>query len=178
MRVAGERYVRFSTQNQIYDDYWMPVHPFGSALLGLSEEETRDVELAHLLLAAAEKVGYQQYERASKLLLRCEWISSARANPAQRVVFHFAEALQERIDKELGRAPMKEFKPYEEIFLGKCTNPSLVRAYEKLPCSQIAVFTGIEAILENVALEPKVLLLDNGIRCGAHWTVLMKALVE
>lgn len=49
---------------------------------------------------------------------------------------------------------MKEFKPYEEIFLGMCTNPSLVRAYEKLPFSQISVFTGIEAILENVALEP------------------------
>ena len=81
----------------------MPMHPFGSALLGLSEEETRDVELAHLLLASAETVGYQQYERASKLLLRCEWISSARANPAQRVVFHFAEVLQERIDKEFGR---------------------------------------------------------------------------
>jgi hypothetical protein len=120
MRVTGARYVQFPTE--MSDDYLMPGHPFGFALsaAGLSEDETRDVELAHLLLAAAEKVSYRQYDRASRLLLRCEWISSAKANPVQRVVFRFAEALQERIEKEIGRATGKGvFEPnIDEIFQG------------------------------------------------------------
>ena len=80
MGVARGRYVQFPTQP--YDDYLMPGHPFGFALSSeLSKDETRNVELAHLLLAAAEKVSYQEYDWESRLLLRCEWISSARANP-------------------------------------------------------------------------------------------------
>ncbi|XP_024172359.1 uncharacterized protein LOC112178448 [Rosa chinensis] len=69
---------------------------------GLCEEETNDVELARLLLAAAEKVGYQQFERASRLLLQCEWIASFKGTPVPRVVCYFAKALGERIEKETG----------------------------------------------------------------------------
>ncbi|KAF5462412.1 hypothetical protein F2P56_018418 [Juglans regia] len=102
MRVAGGRYIQF--RHQMYDDYYMPTHSFGFALPGdLSEDEKRDVELAHLLLAAAEEVGFQQYDHASRLLSRSEWISSARGNPVQRVVYQFSEALRERIEKESGR---------------------------------------------------------------------------
>ena len=168
----------YNSLPRINDDYYMTMHPFGFALSGVSEEETRDVELVHLLLSAAEKVGEQQYDHASRLLLRCKWISCTRGNPVQRVVFHFAEALQERIDKESGRVSMKEFKRYDDFSLQMCTNLTFVTSYQKLPFCQIVVFTGIEAIVENVALEPKVHLIDIGIRCGVHWTILMKALAE
>ncbi|KAI9181606.1 hypothetical protein LWI28_016615 [Acer negundo] len=108
MRVAGARYIHFSDQS--FDDFSMVMHLFGYALSGLSEEETRDVELVHLLLAAAEKVSYQQYERASRLLSRCDWIAAERANSVQRVVYYFAEALRGRIDKETGRITAEEFR--------------------------------------------------------------------
>ncbi|KAA8549081.1 hypothetical protein F0562_000765 [Nyssa sinensis] len=71
MRLAGERYIQFCTQR--VDDVYMLMHPFGSALSGLSLEETQDVELVHLLLAAAEMVSNQQFERANRLLTRCDW---------------------------------------------------------------------------------------------------------
>ncbi|TQE00319.1 hypothetical protein C1H46_014046 [Malus baccata] len=101
MGVAGARYVQIS--NQGYGDFFMPLHPFGYALSGLSEEETKDVELAHILLAAAEKVGYQ-FERANRLLLHCEVDASFKVNGVQRVVFYFTEALRERIKQETGNS--------------------------------------------------------------------------
>ncbi|OMO82118.1 Transcription factor GRAS [Corchorus olitorius] len=117
MRVAGARYVQFSDQR--YDDFSMVMHPFGHALSGLSDDETKDVELVHLLLAAAEKVGYEQFERASRLLSRCEWIASERGSPVQRIVYYFAEALRERIDKATGRnimvTKLQGKKLYNEI---------------------------------------------------------------
>ncbi|KAJ6873335.1 hypothetical protein NC651_032265 [Populus alba x Populus x berolinensis] len=80
IRVAGSMFMQFSDQR--YDDSSsMLMHPFGYALSGLSEEENRDVELTHLLLAAAEKVGYQQFDRASRLLSRGERVASERSDP-------------------------------------------------------------------------------------------------
>lgn len=84
--VAGARYVQLATQMYNYN-YHMPMHPYCFALSGLSDDEKKDVELAHSLLSVAEKVGYQQYDRASRLLLRCEWISSSRDSLVHRVVF-------------------------------------------------------------------------------------------
>lgn len=64
MRLAGERFIEFSSQKFININ--LLVHPYGSALSHLTSEEKQDVELAQLLLAAAEKVSCQQYtERAS-----------------------------------------------------------------------------------------------------------------
>jgi hypothetical protein len=154
------------------DQYYMPpmpMHPFDFALSGLSEEEIRDVELAHELLSTAEKVGYQQFDRARKQLLGCKWGSSARANPVQRVVYHFVEALQERIDKEIGRVSMKGLQRDEETIQGYLNNNlSCLKIGQQLPFTQITQFTGIQAIVDTVALKRKVHLIDVGIRWGVQ----------
>ncbi|KAM1953596.1 hypothetical protein ACFX15_007916 [Malus domestica] len=175
MRVAGARYVQFS--NQGYDDFFVPSHPFGYALSGLSEEETKDVELAHILLAAAEKVGYQQFERANRLLLRCEFAASFKVNPVQRVVFYFAEALRERIEKETGNSMYKgnEISSYS---LGLSTNLTFIACHQDIPFHPVLQFAAIQVILENVALESKVHLIDLEIRSGVQWTGLMEVLAE
>ena len=164
------------------DQYYMPpmpMHPFDFALSGLSEEEIRDVELAHELLSTAEKVGYQQFDRARKQLLGCKWGSSARANPVQRVVYHFVEALQERIEKEIGRVSMKGLQRDEETIQGYLNNNlSCLKIGQQLPFTQITQFTGIQAIVDTVALKRKVRLIDVGIRWGVQWIILMQALAE
>ncbi|XP_062143903.1 DELLA protein RGL1-like [Alnus glutinosa] len=174
MRVAGARYVQFSIK--MYDDNYMPMHPFGFALSGLSEDEKSDVELVHFLLSAADNVGYRQYDRAGRLVLRCEWMSSARANPVQRVVFHFAQALRERIENESPASvnTLKGFQQKNEMII----IPTFLTVYKQLPFTQILLFAGIQAILENIAFERKIHLIDLGIRCGVHWTILMQALAE
>ncbi|XWS31829.1 hypothetical protein CRYUN_Cryun23aG0109700 [Craigia yunnanensis] len=178
MRVAGARYVQFS--DLMYDDFSMVMHPFGHALSGLSDDETKDVELVHLLLAAVEKVGYEQFERASRLLSRCEWIASERGNPVQRIVYYFAEALRERIDKGTGRIVTKEFeaKLKNEIDHGLSTNVTSVSCHQYLPFAQVMQFTGIQAIIENVSSASKIHIIDLQIRSGVQWTGLMQALAE
>ncbi|KAF5185742.1 Della protein gai1 [Thalictrum thalictroides] len=161
-------------------------HPFGCAFSGLGNEETNDVELAHLLLASAEKIGNQQYDRASKMLTQCAYLSSSTGSPVQRVSYYFAEALQERLNRETGRISFKGGKKgkqrmefgvpidYEEGQM----NPSsaLLECHQKLPFCQVLQFPGVQAIVEGVALARKVHLVDLGLQTGIAWTILMQAL--
>ncbi|GMI69475.1 hypothetical protein HRI_000616800 [Hibiscus trionum] len=178
MRVTGARYLQFSDMR--YDDFSMVMHPFGHALSGLSDDETKDVELVHLLLTAAEKVGYEQFERASRLLSRCEWIASEQANPVQRIVYYFAEALRERIDKATGTFIPEEsgtrFKI--EIKNGLSTSIATVRIHQYVPFFQVTQFAGIQAIIENVVSANKIHIIDLQLRSGIQWTGLMQALAE
>lgn len=70
IRLGGEKFIQSSSQR--VDDQCALTHPFSSSLVGLSNEDARDVELVQLLLASAEKVSQQQFERASKLLNQCD----------------------------------------------------------------------------------------------------------
>ncbi|KAI4301508.1 hypothetical protein L6164_034782 [Bauhinia variegata] len=180
IRMAGERYVQFSAN--CYDDFYIPMHPYGFGSFGtglLSEEESREVELAQFLLAAAEKVGCQQYERASRLLLHCHLNSSARANPVQRVIFSFVQALRERIDKETGRfAPKGSEKNEENELINNLSTSKAVICHQKIPFNQVMQLTGTQAIVENVASQTKIHLIDLCIRSGVQCSPLMKALAE
>ncbi|XP_062030675.1 DELLA protein RGL1-like [Rosa rugosa] len=176
MRVAGARFVQFSSQG--YEDFYMSMHPFGYALSGLCEEETKDVELAHLLLAAAEKVGYQQFERASRLLLQCEWLASFKGTPVQKVVCYFAEALRERIEKETGLYTSKGNEEMSHYVNGLGTNLAFIACHQEVPFHPVLQFAAIQTMIENVANESRIHLIDLEIRFGTQWTGLMEALAE
>ncbi|KAJ8748289.1 hypothetical protein K2173_000861 [Erythroxylum novogranatense] len=174
MRVAGVRYIQFSEQS--YDELSILMHPFGYALTGLSEQEIWNVELAHLLLAAAEKVGFRQFDCASRLLSRCEWIASNKANPVQRVVYCFAEALRERIDKEAGRSipkPLGCQNPH-----GLSTSLAFLSHHQNVPLNPVIQLTTTQTIIENIGSARKLHVIDLEIRSGIQWTALMQALVE
>lgn len=87
LRVAGERYIQYSTQR--VDGLSMFIHPYASALSGLSIEQTRDMELVHLLLAAAEEVDQQQFHLASQSIARCLWKASVTGNVELCVIISF-----------------------------------------------------------------------------------------
>ncbi|XP_062029818.1 DELLA protein RGL1-like [Rosa rugosa] len=176
MRVAGARYVQFSSQG--YENLYMSMHPFGYALSGLCEEETKDVELVHLLLAAAEKVGYQQFERASRLLLQCEWIPSFKGTPVQKVVCYFAEALRERIEKETGQYTSKGNEELSQYAHGLGTNLAYIACHQEVPFHPVLQFAAIQAMIENVANESRIHLIDLEIRSGVQWTGWMEAIAE
>lgn len=182
MRVAGERFIQLSTQ-RVDNSSLLLIHPYGYAFSGLSFEETQDVELGQLLLAAAEKVGHQQFDSASRLLTHCEWLSAATGNPVQRVVSYFAGALRERIDRETGRFVSWKMEANENYHMaGSGTRVSsnlvLLKFHQELPFSQVMLFPGIQAILENIEQETKIHLIDLQIRSGVEWAVLMQALTE
>ncbi|KAK4282568.1 hypothetical protein QN277_013929 [Acacia crassicarpa] len=175
IRVAGARYVQFSSH--WYDDYCMPLHPYASGLEVLSEEENKDIELAQFLLAAAERVSCQQYERASRMLLHCLFNSSPGANSIQRTIFHFAQALRERIEKETGNtALMGCAKNIENELRQKMDTRIALTCHQKFPSHQVLQFTGVQAIVEHITYDTKIHVIDLGIRYGIQWTCLMQAL--
>ncbi|XP_059632796.1 DELLA protein RGL1-like isoform X2 [Cornus florida] len=177
MRLAGEKFIQFSSQRT--DDLCLIGHPFDCSFLGLSNEETRDVELVQYLLASAEKVGQQQFDRASKLLNHCDQLSSSTGNPVQRVVYYFSEALREKINIETGRIRSKDLGKKHTLDLEEAVrgpNLTLIAFHQKVPFIQVCQFTGMQAILESVAEAKKVHIIDLEIRGGTHCTVLMQAL--
>ncbi|XVE65521.1 hypothetical protein DITRI_Ditri08aG0006400 [Diplodiscus trichospermus] len=179
MRLAGEMFIQSSCQT--IDCISTIDHPLNLPFSGLSDQEMRDVQLAMLLLAAAEKVGHQQYDRASRLLKQCGNMSSKTGNPVQRVVYYFAEALREKIERETGRPSSKGLrrKPLFN-FDGAMMrpNPTILACHGNLPFSKISQFAGIQAIVENVAETKRIHIIDLAIRNGVQWTILMQALAS
>ncbi|KAL2341683.1 hypothetical protein Fmac_009623 [Flemingia macrophylla] len=178
MRIAGTRFIQSSSS----DSECLPFlenHPFASSFSGFSDEEKEDVALVESLLASAEKVGYQQFERASKLLTHCESLSCKTGSPAKRIVHYFAEALRHRIDRETGRVSSKDLQKsqsFDPLNAAKELNPTMIAFYKELPFCQISLFTSVQAIIEGVVEATKIHVIDLEIRKGGQWTILMQAL--
>lgn len=159
----------------------MLINPVIGGHSGLSFESNEDVELALLLLASADKVADQQFDRARKLLSMCSHLSSSTGNPIQRVVYYFAEALRDRIDRKTGKVSSKGWegnKRWLSCVEGEtsCLQPSAFAYFKELPLLLVTQSAGIQAILDSMASVKNIHLLDLGIRSGSQWTILMQAL--
>ncbi|XP_059630178.1 DELLA protein RGL2-like [Cornus florida] len=176
IRLGRARFLHHVTQWS--DDPSMLIDPFKNPLCGYSYEVLRNVELVEILLASVEKVSNKQFDRAIKLLSKCEQMSSANGNPVERVVHYFAEALSERIDRETGKVSKEGDNRHAMEIEDAMTNlkPAFVVCLEKLPFCQVTQFTNIQAILDSVVSAKRIHLVDIGIRSGMQWTVLMQAL--
>lgn len=178
MRVAGERFIHFS--NKQIDGITSFIHPGGSALSSLSPEEIRMVDLAHLLLDSAEKVGNKQFDAADKLLRCCEGKVSESGHPVERIAYHFCKALREKITAETGSSvgmiETDQGRDYSGLSSG--VNFTALVLHQKVPFGQVMEFASIQTILENVAAEKKIHLIDLQLRIGVHWTPLIQALSE
>ncbi|KAJ0979916.1 hypothetical protein J5N97_015390 [Dioscorea zingiberensis] len=179
MKIAAAHYIQLSTDREGESSILM--HPMGLTYAGLNDDEIKKVELAGLLLAAAEKASNQQYDRSSNLLGECMALSSSTGNTVQRVVHYFADALQERIDRETGQGSSIGWKnsgvPAEDVIRGLRSNhPIQLFVHQKLPISQLLDCTSVQTILENVDLLTRVHIIDLSIKHGIQWTILMQAL--
>lgn len=147
---------------------------------GLPSDVAEDFELAVRLLAAAEKVAKQQFVYARKLLSKCERSTSQSGSPVQRVAYLYAEALQEKIDKEWGLLSSEEIErmrngptDVEQTMIR--LRPEMMKCQQEIPFCLYTQFTAIQTILDSVALEKSVHLIDFGIDNGSHWTLIMQA---
>ncbi|KAF1002041.1 hypothetical protein AG4045_028752 [Apium graveolens] len=129
-----------------YEQFNLPSHDTACANAGkrlsthdffcvwVERKEHRDVEIIQHLLASAEKVGEQQFSRASHLLSHCHQCSSIRGTPVQRIVYYFSKALQQKIDQETGRRTTKGSGKRQLLELQDTSmnpNPSLLASYQK-----------------------------------------------
>lgn len=173
IKVAMDKFLGFTSQSA--GDASMLIHS------GLSCEIDDDVEPALFLLASADKVANEQFDRARMLLSMCNQLASNTGNPVQRVVYYFAQALQERIDRKTGSSS-SEGQEYCKRWLldleESITNlkPTLLAYGLALPLCLVHKSAGIQAILDTMVSSRRVHLIDLGIRSGMHWPFLMQAL--
>ncbi|GAA0164070.1 hypothetical protein LIER_19790 [Lithospermum erythrorhizon] len=141
---------------------------------GLSSEDIQNVELAVLLQASAEKVAVREFERAQMSLKMCCCGGSQTGNPIQRLVFYFGEALKDKIDKEMGLlSPFHASENQldaEQVLRFHLEDMATIQ--HNLQFNPISHFTGMQSILDNVATAKKIHLIDLGIQCGTHSTIL------
>ncbi|PIN25479.1 hypothetical protein CDL12_01768 [Handroanthus impetiginosus] len=144
-------------------------HLYSSSFLSLS----KDFQLIVNLLSCAEKVDYEQYDLAGKLLDECYKMSSPIGSTIQRLAFYFIQALYEKVGSV---TPM-----------GLCSYPLealiwpsmlLLAIHKGYPLSQITKFAGIQTILDHVVEARKIHVIDLEIRSGIHYTILIQALVD
>nr|XP_027124248.1 scarecrow-like protein 23 [Coffea arabica] len=96
------------------------------------------------------------------------------------IVFHFAEALQHRIDMQTGKITperiIERFAYARNLELD--FNLSFLACHQAIPFTQVTQFAAMQAVIDNVKSATKIHLVDLHIRSGVQWTVLMQALVE
>ncbi|KAI4340288.1 hypothetical protein MLD38_025139 [Melastoma candidum] len=174
MRMAGMRFIQ--SQDQRNDYISAITQRFGSDLSGLSEEEMKEVDLAQLLLAAAEKVGENELDRASRLLSYCEMLSSKERSTAEKVVLLFIDALRERINIARGEHDSKRLVLRNNQYLR--TSALQLTYYRILPFIQISQFSEIQVLVENTATASRIHIVDLAVRSGVHVIILMQAILD
>ncbi|CAI9118562.1 OLC1v1020149C1 [Oldenlandia corymbosa var. corymbosa] len=149
----------------------------------LQSEKSKDLELVLSLQAAAISFSKQQFDQARNRLSFCQRCASPEGTPLQRLIYYFAEALQEGISAERGEVSLQE-APKESQ---KC--PAFEKAFDillaassdfndRMPFCPVSQFTAIQALLENVASARKIHVVDFGIKSGTQWPILMQALIN
>ncbi|KAG8370515.1 hypothetical protein BUALT_Bualt14G0124900 [Buddleja alternifolia] len=166
IRLAAEKFIQSSSECNN--------HPYQSSIFN-SEE----VQLVQILLCCAEKVSEKMYDRARKLLVECDRMSSCTGTPIQRLIFYFTEALHEKIYRETGIIPPKGLAetildPFEA--LKSVDDEILIAFHQELPLSQVTKFSGIQAAVDNIADARKIHFIDFDIKKGIQCTILMQAL--
>ncbi|KAK1287311.1 Nodulation-signaling pathway 2 protein [Acorus calamus] len=151
-------------------------HPTDKA----SEDDAKGLRLVHLLMGAAEALadpGNDSRDLAKVILVRLKELASARGpTNMERLASHFADALHSLLDS----SSHKHNNPDKDLLLH---HPSDVAAAFQLlqdmsPCVKFGHFTANQAILEAVARERRVHIVDYDIMEGVQWASLMQALVS
>ncbi|KAI5650912.1 hypothetical protein M9H77_36917 [Catharanthus roseus] len=178
IKLAAEKIIQGSSQHSA-DESSVVSHPYASSFLGYSEEDYNDVELVMYLLASAEKIVDNQFERARKLLNECDKMSSAKGKAIERVVYYFSGALHERIDRKTGTVTPKGLGNKQSLDILDSLmdlKPDIIAMQKYVPFSQVWQFAAVQAVLDHVGDARKIHIIDMEIRTGMHYTIMMQAL--
>ncbi|KAF7816882.1 putative N-succinyldiaminopimelate aminotransferase DapC [Senna tora] len=149
----------------------------------MMEEEASDdfkgLRLVHLLMAAAEALSGANASRdlARVILVRLkELVSPTQGSNMERLAAYFTEALEGLVEVE-GRAA------YNKHFIsgGPHHQPTdMLAAFQLLqdmsPCLKFGHFTANQAIMEAVAQDRRIHIVDYDIMEGVQWASLIQAL--
>ncbi|KAL8522710.1 hypothetical protein ACS0TY_012881 [Phlomoides rotata] len=176
LMIAGERFIRFSTNT--IDGVSMFFHPYTSSLSHVPNDDSRDIDLLHTILSAADHVSKHRFDQATKLVSRSLPITSISGTPAQRISYYFLEALLEKIHKRGGNKSNRDKMSENAKCAALGTNLTFLATHQELPFAQVVQFAGVQAIIEKARKDGNFHLIDLQIRSGIHCTALMQGLAE
>lgn len=190
-----DNFAPVTNQSTIYDDYDLTVIPGGAICnkneLGgtenkimktegvspstsvseprpmvLVDAQEAGVRLVHTLMACAEAIQQENWERADGLVKHIGILAVSQSGAMRKVATYFAEALARRIYKIYPKDTLEV--SYSDILEA--------HFYETCPYLKFAHFTANQAILEAFSGLPRVHVIDFGLKQGMQWPALMQAL--
>lgn len=147
-----------------------------------ADHSGKGLRLVHLLMAAAEALtgANKSHDLARAILIRLKELVSHTANTnMERLAAYFTDALQGLLDGAAGAHNLNKNSvvagPHRED-----PQTDMLAAFQLLqdmsPYIKFAHFTANQAILEAVAHERRVHIIDYDVSEGAQWASLIQAL--
>ncbi|CAI0442179.1 unnamed protein product [Linum tenue] len=121
------------------------------------------------LLECAEKVGKGEFDRAIELLGRCNCWASQTGNPVQRLAYYFGNALRQR---------MKEGTPIESDMTVTLPDKSAMEFRTRVPFYTASQLAAVQILMENVAGEKRIHVIELRICSGMPMIALMQAVAS
>ncbi|KAL8105426.1 DELLA protein RGL1-like [Apium graveolens] len=176
IKAAMDKFLGLTSQS--CGDPCMLVH---SGYSGFSSDIDDEVEPVLFLLASADKVANEQFDRARKLLSMCTHLASGTGSPVQRLVYYFAQALDERIERKIGMVSSEGLNDCKRwlSLLEEATislQPPLVAFGLAVPSCLVYKSAAIQSILDAMTSATRIHIIDLGLKNGMHWPFLMQAL--
>ncbi|CAL1386797.1 unnamed protein product [Linum trigynum] len=152
-------------------------------LTGLTNEESKNVELMEYLLESAEHVGKGKFELALQVLDLCTRLSSQTGNPIQRVGYYFSSALRQRIELQKTRrgGELEEDdhrKPIESDMTVTLPDKSAMEFRTRVPFYTASQLAAVQILMENVAGEKRIHVIELRICSGMPMIALMQAVAS
>ncbi|KAK7321036.1 hypothetical protein VNO77_31142 [Canavalia gladiata] len=138
-------------------------------------DDQKGLRLVHLLMAAAEALtgGTESHDLARAILVRLnELVSLTHGTNMERLAAYFTFALQDLLDGTAGaHGTINGNQPHLTDMLA-----AFHLLQDMSPYVKFAHFTSNQAILEAVAHERRVHIVDYDVMEGAQWASLIQAL--
>lgn len=135
-----------------------------------SSPEIESAPPLFIALLDCARLADSEPDRAVKSLIRLKDSVSEQGDPTERVTFHFAEALYNRVSLQAEKSlPIYEATSEEFTLPYKALN-------DACPYSKFAHLTANQAILEATERASKIHIVDFGIVQGIQWAALLQAL--
>ncbi|KAI0507557.1 hypothetical protein KFK09_013683 [Dendrobium nobile] len=149
--------------------------PTRNELYNINEPSSASRRLIHLLIAAAEAISGDQKSPhlARVILVRLREIiptDHASASGIERLASHFTEALLALLDNP--HQPATTATPTGEVLI------AFKLLHDMSPCVSFGHLTANQAILEAIAGERRIHILDYNIGEGVQWASLIQALIS
>ncbi|CAI0442182.1 unnamed protein product [Linum tenue] len=145
-------------------------------LTGLTNEESKNVELMEYLLECAEHVGKGKFELALQVLDLCTRLSSQTGNPIQRVGYYFSSALRQRIELQKTRRGGGLEEEDDHHAAVTLPDKSVMEYRNSVPFYSASQLAAVQILMENLDGEKRIHVVELRICSGVMMIALMQAL--